>query len=148
MTPLNGEYLEQRRAEGANVVVQWVYSGGTLDLHTDYAHFAVDRSIELLEATPGNVADKTYLAGLKNATARLTCFATASGGTVLEAALVEGTFGTLIYGPSGSANGMPKRGFAAYVRRFGQTLNADGLTLIEVEFQKSGALVYGPGSVW
>jgi hypothetical protein len=145
---MNGEYLEQRRAEGANVMVQWVYPGGTLDLHTDYAHFAVDRSVELLETTPGNVADKTYLAGLKNATARLSCFATASGGTVLEAALVEGTFGTLIYGQQGSGSGMPKRGFAAYVRRFGQTLNADGLAMIEVEFQKSGALVYGPGSVW
>ena len=66
----------------------------------------------------------------------------------MPSGLIRTACGTLIYGRLGSAPGQPKRGFAACVRRFAETLTPDGVPVFEVEMEQSGPLVDGPGAVW
>lgn len=141
-------YLARRRSELTPIVIHWVHAGGTLALQADYAKFSVERSAELLDVTPVNAADRAFLAGVRGAVARLTVYATPDSGEAIESALAVGTFGTLVYGRYGDAPGTPRRGFPACVRRFTESLNAEGAAVFEIELQGTGAPLYGPGDVW
>jgi hypothetical protein len=133
---------------GPSAAITWIWSGGTVNLAQDYTQFSAPREIELLESTAGNVEDKEYVTGLKDGKASLRYFDTTQQGTVLEAAMKEGTFGTLVYGRRGTATGMPKRGFAAYVKSFDDSMDFNKLAECNVEFQKTGAMVYDVGAVY
>jgi hypothetical protein len=140
-------FLEKRRAELAVMAVHWIHPGGTLDLAPNLARFTVEGVAELHDVTPANAADRQVLPGVRRGGAKLTLIAS-EGGVAEEAALQPGATGTLVYGRAGSAPGQPKRGFMACVRRFAETLTPDGVPAFEVEFEQTGAAVYGPGAVW
>lgn len=136
------------RYRGKDLVVQWIWSGGTVTATGDQTSFDVDRSIDLLDATAGNVSDKEYINGLKDGTATLKIYDTGAAGSALAAALVEGNAGTLLYGTQGTTAGKPKAGFAAITKSHKLTEPFDKVVEIEVQFQKSGAMLYDYGSVW
>lgn len=133
---------------GKDMFLRWVHPGGTIDFSADYSRFNVDLAADLLDATGGNVDDSQFIVGLKSGRANLTIFDTQTQGTVYEAAFAEGTFGTLIWGRRGTVAGRPKRGIAAYVKSFKNPLDHGAVSVFEVEFEKSGAMVFGPTSIW
>jgi hypothetical protein len=130
------------------LVIQWITTGGTFTLHDDYTAFSVKRSIDLIDVTAGNEADKSYIKGIKDGDAELEYFLQSSGGTLIEQNLVEGTNGTLIYSPRGTGVGMPKRGFAAFIKEYSEDFSFDEAATGKVPFQKTGPVLYAPGTTW
>jgi hypothetical protein len=92
---------------GSALYCQWVYSGGTLVLNTDYRTLDTSPTIGLVKASAGSDTDESYLTTLKDG--KYTWKGVSqTGGTALENALVEGTAGTLTFGREGTATGKPK----------------------------------------
>jgi hypothetical protein len=112
---------------GTNLVAQWIYSGGT---------------VTLVDATAGSDTNRSYLATIKDATVSINLVAQ-TGGTALEAALVEGAVGTLIIGPEGTAS--TKRKYTIPAISQGAKLNFpyDNIVEISCDFQASGAYTIG-----
>jgi len=70
-----------------------------------------------------------------------------SAGSAVTAVLVEGTEGTLVWGPAGTAIGNPKGVAQVYVKKFEHKSGgrSEGQTL-SVEFGPQGALISDPRS--
>lgn len=134
------------RYRGKDLVIQWIYSGGTVTLNGDYTKFDVERSIDLIDATAGNSLDKEYINGVKDGTAKVTFADTGTSGSAVAAAVVEGTAGSLIYGSQGTATGKPKGGFVAIVKSHKFSEPYDDMVTLEIEFQKNGAMLFDYGS--
>ncbi len=140
--------LANRYRGGEGLVIRWITTGGTFTLHDDYTTLDVDRSIDLIDVTAGQEADKSYINGIKDGTAKLTYFAQSTGGTLLENNVVEGVRGTFEYSPRGTLAGKPKRGFEAIVKSYGDKFPMDEAAETSLEFQKTGPVLYGAGTTW
>jgi len=92
---------------GSALYAQWIYSGGTIAVHTESRNFTYNVNLETIDATAGADTTRRTLASFKSATAALSLTAQ-SDGTALITALTEGTRGTLIFGEAGTATGRPK----------------------------------------
>jgi hypothetical protein len=92
---------------GKDLVLSWIYSGGTVSLGGDYRQCNWNPSIGKTDKSAGSDAQKTYLSTQKDVTASVTLVAQA-GGTALEDALAPGVEGTLIIQPEGTASGKRK----------------------------------------
>lgn len=129
---------------GKDLYAEFICSAGTITLTGDQRTLSVDRSVDLEDITAGDESDKTYLATLKDGTAEIEVLdQAATGATGIEAALPEGTSGTLIYGPKGNTSGKPKRGFAAFVNSISVEYPYSGVVSYRISFQKSGSVLYG-----
>ena len=87
---------------GSALVMQWITSSGTVLLNGDFRTFSTSPSVDLYEATAGADTHKSYLPGVKDQTIQVG-LVQQEGGTVLMLALREGTQGTLVVGPEGTA---------------------------------------------
>lgn len=137
---------------GKALFVRFVSSAGTADIQSDFTTFDVDRSLDTVDVSSGNVNDKEYIDGLKDATATLKMYdnntEAAQSGTALLAKLVEGLQGTVSWGPQGTATGKPKGSFAAWVKSHKPTYPFDKGIEVEVQFQKTGAFISDYGVTW
>lgn len=140
---------------GPNFVGQWIWTNGTtlgtLNVSADYSEFSFEYSVDLKDVSSGNAEDVEYLAGMKDGAADLKLYDTINTngqGTLYAAAFAPATYGTFLWGPQGTATGKPKWGIAAYVKDFKNPLNYDDASMYEVSLQRSGAQLFGPGSVW
>jgi len=122
---------------GKNLVATWVYSGGTVDLNTDFRTLSINPNIDLAETTAGADTDKTYIATIKDATIEWSGLYQ-SKGTALMNALEAGTGGTLIIYPEGTASGFPKESYPAIA--MGAKINVPYADVVEISctFQKNG----------
>lgn len=98
---------------GPTMVLNWIYSGGTISLAGDYRTCTWSPSVDYVEASAGSDTQKARLTALKDATAAVTLVAQ-TGGTAVVAALQAGTPGTLIIQPEGTATNKRKITFPAY----------------------------------
>ncbi len=126
---------------GKDAEVVWQYAGGSYPLCLDnYTTISVEDSINTadLTASDDDVVHEeptTRVLGLS-----LEAFFV-SGGTVQWSKLVPGNKGTVLFGPRGTASGMPKGGFLAYVKsRPLEIPYADGIKRT-VEFGPNGGTV-------
>jgi hypothetical protein len=136
------------RYRGNALVMQWIYSGGTVLLSGDQKKLDIDRNIDLIDATAGNISDKEYLAGIKDWSLKISLADTGAAGSAILAAVIEGTFGTLLYGPQGTATGKPKGGIYGVVKSHKISVPFDDAVSIDLEIQKSGVALFDYGSVW
>jgi len=122
---------------GKNLVATWAYSGGTVDLNTDFRTLSINPNIDLAETTAGADTDKTYIATIKDATIEWSGLYQ-SKGTALMNALEAGTGGTLIIYPEGTASGYPKETYPAIA--MGAKINVPYADVVEISctFQKNG----------
>lgn len=83
------------------------YAGVTIS--GDQRTFSVSRASDTIETTAGADTSKSYIPRLTDASGSFNLLeTTGTGGTAIYAALVEGSQGTLIFGPEGTASGKPK----------------------------------------
>lgn len=127
---------------GKDLVFQWIYSGGTVTLTGDQRSVSLTPGVKLVDTTAGSDADETFLATLKSGAVAF-AGVLQTGGTALEDALVEGTFGTLIVGPEGTAAGKRKYTIPAF--SLGAKMNWPYSDVCEVtcDWTKSGAMTRG-----
>lgn len=92
---------------GTAVVVQWIYSGGTVTLSGDTRSCTITPSVSNYDSTSSGDSRMRRLPGRGDATVAWEGVAN-QGGTALLAALAAGTTGTVIVGPQGTATGSPR----------------------------------------
>jgi len=131
------------RYTGKNLYAEFICPAGTILLTGDQRSLSVDREADMVDVTAGDETDKSYTSRLKDGTAEVTVLDQGSVlATGLEAAMPEGTSGTLLYAPQGTAAGNPKRGFAAIVQSISTEYPYDDVVEYTISFQKSGTLLY------
>lgn len=128
---------------GSALYAEWIYGGGTVVLSGQQRSVQLTPSINLHNATAGDDADEDYLTGTKDATISYAGVMPKVGDDPsyidVEDALVEGTSGTLIFGPEGTATG--KRKYTIPAISQGPQMNFPYNDIVEIsnEFQKSGS---------
>ena len=130
--------MAENNITGKDAVISWVWTGGTLNLATDYRTLALNESVDTAETTAGADTHKTYLATIKSATIDYSgLFPT--GGTVLYAALAAGMSGTLTVAPEGTASGKVSHAYPAI--SLGATYDTPYADVVTVNctFQSNGA---------
>lgn len=138
------------RQTGKNMWAQFITSGGTAQLNGDQQNFSVDISLDKIDASAGSDDFHSYLAGLKDFSATLEKISQGSGGTATDSKLVEGTTGTLLWAPEGTATGKPKWGIVALVTKYSTVHPFNDVVKDTVEFAPYGqSLLYdGRSTAW
>jgi hypothetical protein len=98
---------------GKDLVLNWIWSGGTVTLAGDYRSCNWQPSVGQAEKTAGSDTHQAFMPTVKNATASITLVAQ-TGGTALAAALDAGVEGTLLISPEGTASGKRKITFPSF----------------------------------
>ncbi len=131
---------------GSALDVKWVDTTGTVTISGDQTLFEYAPSIDLVDQTAGADTNKTYLTTLKDGKASMTALlqaGTASGGTLTFSRLSEGTPGTIIWSPEGTAASKPKYTMPAISMGANFSYPFDNRTEVKVDFQQNGARIEG-----
>ena len=115
----------------------WVWSGGTINLHSLYRSIFDSPSVDLVDQTVYADTSKSYLVGKKDGKFSWGGVFQA-GGTAILAALAAGNGGTLTWGPEGTAVGKPKTVIPAIAMGAQRNEPYDGLMEISCDFQQNG----------
>ena len=122
---------------GSALYLEWVHAAGTTVLNADFKDWNYSPSIDYVEDTAGADTHKHYQPGLKSGQASLN-FIHQAGGSVILNALKEGTEGTLIWGPEGTAAGKPKKSMAAICGGAVTTQPYADVVSVAVTWQQNG----------
>lgn len=123
---------------GKDLDFKWIYSGGTVQVDTDYRSVDWNPTGELYDQTAGADTHKTYIPGTKDSTVNFSGLSQ-SGGTALSTALAVNNSGTIIISPEGTASGKRKITVPAYSQGARETWPYDNLCEITCSFQGNGA---------
>ena len=127
---------------GSALYFGWIYSGGTVVLSGDQRSVGFTPSVEFADTTAGSDARKGRLVTVKDAAVSYAGVAQ-SAGTALEDALVEGTQGTIILGPEGTAAGHRKYTIGAFSQGAKFNYPYSGVVEITCDFIGDGNLTRG-----
>lgn len=123
---------------GQSMVLQWIYSGGTINFAQDERSVSWSPSQETVDSTAGADTVRTYVSSFKTAQASISLVdQTNAAGTA--SALDAGVRGTLIIGPEGTATGKRKITFPSMSNGAKYTWPYDGLAEITCDFVATGA---------
>jgi len=125
---------------GKDMYFSWIHSGGTVTFHADHRSVNLAPTIDYVETQAGSEETKTRLARMKDSSVSYEGLAQV-GGTVLEDALIEGTGGTLIFGPEGTAAGKRRYTIPAFSDGANLTFPYADVTTLSVNFTGNGAVV-------
>jgi hypothetical protein len=118
-------------------------------IHADYRSFEVETSIDTVEKSAGSEGSKSYIATLKDGTAKLTYAYTGTSGNSYTGLMGLGEKGTLLWGPEGNGTGKPKGGVEAIVVAHSKPLTFNDLITRTVTFQFTGDLLFNDDAdVW
>lgn len=127
---------------GQDLIVSWIYSGGTVTLNTDYRTLSYSPNAEQIDATAGGDAVKNWIAGFVDGDISYSGLMS-SGGTAVTNALAENTRGTLIVQPEGTAAGKQKITLPALSMGVRYEWPYNDVVAISVDFKQIGARVDG-----
>lgn len=127
---------------GSSLYVAWIYSGGTVALAGDFRTCTYTPSVNLVQETAGADAAASYLAGAKDGAISMTIVQQASG-TALFTALAEGTSGTVIIAPEGTASGKQKMTIPAISQGCPWSQPYDNIVELSPAWQQNGARTDG-----
>ena len=131
---------------GSALDVKWIDGSGTVTISGDQTILDYTPSIDLVDQTAGADTNKTYLTTLKDGKASMTALlqaGTANGGTLTFSRLAEGSSGTIVWSPEGTAATKPKYTMAAISMGAGFSYPFDNRVEVKVDFQQNGARAEG-----
>lgn len=121
------------------------YSGQALyvefagvDCSADYRALDVSREYKIENTTAGADVDESHILLTRSAEFELTYLDETAAGTAIQRALYEGAQGTLVYGPQGTAAGLPKFSCSATVTSVSPGYNYDKAVERKVKLVKNG----------
>lgn len=132
------------KISGQNLIVQWIYSGGTVTLDT-IRNFESSAEQESADATAGSDAYRNYVKTVKSrgASGEVIMKDYANGGSALRAAMAEGNSGTLLWGVEGTATGSPKHGFSGFISNSTEASPFDDVDVLNIEWMmNAGTMLY------
>lgn len=106
------------RYSGKNLYWNFVHSGGTLVLSTDYRTLEITEAAKEIDTTAGADAYASVLAGAIDSTWSAE-YLEQTAGTANYGTLTPGLAGTLTWGPEGTTSGKPKYTAAAILLSHG-----------------------------
>ena len=131
---------------GASASIQWIYTSGTAQISGNYRKVDYKPSIDLIEVTAGSDAAKLYLAAQKDGTLDISGLHD-TGGTIGDkagtAAFTEGTGGTVVLGPEGTAAGKPKFTIPGICMGIQLGVSYNAASEFSITFQQNGVRVDG-----
>ena len=119
------------------------FSAGTVTLSTDFRDFGQTGSINSIDKSAGADTRESYLPGLIRDD--LTAQVLHDGGTALFGAFKQGLSGTLVYGPSGTADGKMKISWAAFVESANLAIPYQDVKIWDLAWKPTADPVY---AVW
>jgi hypothetical protein len=122
---------------GVNLVLNWVWSGGTVSLNGDYRTCTWTPTVAYADISAGSDTHVGRLTTLKDATAAVTLVD--SAGTAIHASLNAGVAGTLIIQPEGTASGKRKITFPCFSDGAAHSYTYNDTTTLSVNFTGNGA---------
>ena len=131
---------------GSSLVVLWVQAAATTTLTGDHRNFTFTPSIDYVDETAGADDHKKRLSGVKDSTATFEAVLQAgsgAGGTSTYAPLVEGTYGSIVWSPEGTAGGKSKWTWPCYSGGAAFATPYADVTTVTVNFQGNGTAVPG-----
>lgn len=127
---------------GTNLVLSWIWSGGTVSLNGDYRTCSFNPTVAYADISAGSDTHMSRLTTLKDSTASVT-LVDSSPGTAVYASLNPGVAGTLIIGPEGTASGKRKITMPAFCDGAVPTWTYNDTVTIAVNFTGNGAFTDG-----
>lgn len=128
------------RVLGENLYIS--FSGSAIN--ADFREFTVDLMVDTVDVSAGSETNKSYLTALQDGTGSLTWayvdLGTADPGYI--PVLKVDTKGTLLWGPEGTAAGLPKGGAVAYVTSVSKPHTYNDIVTRSCEFQFTGTLLF------
>ncbi len=112
---------------------------GSTTLQSDFRSFEPNESIDTVDSSAGSDTFKTKLTTLKDGKATVE-LVDQTAGTVLWAAVVPGTSGTLEWGPEGTATNKPKHYCDAIVTSRTKTVPYSDIVVLKIEWAMNGAV--------
>lgn len=129
----------------------YVSFAGTV-LSSEMRSFDVTLTQETADATAGADDYRNYVNTVKaiEASMEIVMKQHSTGGSAIKAVLAAGAEGTLLWGPEGTAAGLPKYGFYARVSEASEAIPFDDVWTKSVTFQNAGtALLFdGVTDLW
>jgi hypothetical protein len=132
--------MAENNITGQAAVINWIWTGGTVVLNTDFRSINTSETVDLAETTAGNDTHKTYLPTIKSGAIDYSgLYPSGTAGTAIIAALAAGNMGTLLVYPEGTASGKLSRSYPAIVT--GPKLNTPYADVVEIScsFTANGA---------
>lgn len=124
------------RYTGKDLVIQWIYTGGTVELNADYRSLKTSEESDAADSTAGADTYKQELPTQVDASAELEMLDTSGAtGTAQWSALAPQTEGTLVWSPQGTATGKPKHSAPAMVKTRERDIPYDDVVAISVNFR-------------
>jgi hypothetical protein len=137
------------RLTGKNLWVGWIDASGTVTLTGDQTAFSPDIDQRTVDMSAGSDAMRSYRAALKDFSATLELFNAGAAGTAMLRRVKEGSEGTLLWAPEGTATGKAKWGLAALVSKVSLKYPFDDAAKITIEFKPQSDLIYdGRSDTW
>jgi len=127
---------------GSALVMQWIWSGGTVSLGSDYRSCTWNPTVAYADISAGSDTHIGRLTALKDATAACT-FVDSVQGTATYASLDAGVGGTLIIAPQGTASGKRKITFPCFSDGAVPSYVYNDTTTMTVNFTGNGAYTDG-----
>lgn len=127
---------------GTNLVLQWIWSGGTVSLGGDYRTVNWQPSVGYSDISAGSDTHVGRLTNLKDSKAAVT-LVDSSAGTVTFASMQPGVSGTLIIGPEGTTTGKRKITMPAFCDGANPSYTYNDTSTISVGFTGNGAFTDG-----
>jgi len=131
-----------QRYVGKDLVVHFIYSGGTVTLSGDQTAMNVNMVTGSADVSAGNDVYRQRIPTLTDNNADMTSFSIGANGTATWGVLSNGTQGTLVYYPQGTASGLPKGGFPAFIANKNHAYPFEGGVTLNVTFMGQGG-TYG-----
>lgn len=122
---------------GSHLVLNWIWSGGTVALGGDYRTCTWTPTIAYADTTAGSDTHIGRLTTLKDATASVE-LVDSSAGTATYASLGAGVAGTLIIQPEGTATGKRKITFPCFCDGAASNYAYSDTVTISVNFTGNG----------
>lgn len=126
------------RYTGENLVVQWIFSGGTATLDTNFRKVETDEKTDKADKAAGHDTHKSYSPTLLDTTINVSGLDVTrddAAGSITWVGTEPQAEGTLVWSPAGTAVGKLKRTVEAMVEERKLTYPYDNLVEIEVDFQ-------------
>jgi hypothetical protein len=120
---------------GSALSAVWTYASGTVTLNTDFTKFTYTPTIDLIDTSAGADTSKQFIAGFKDAKCNITVYHQ-SADLAIGTAVVEGTQGTLVVGPEGTAVGKMKWTIPALCMGAARNVSFNSAAEWSIDFQQ------------
>ncbi len=128
---------------GSALYAQWIYSGGTVQINTEFRNWQYTDQGDVIDATAGGDVYRRNLKSYDNNQVTCSFLLQSTGGTVARDAFKRFTAGTLIWGEAGTATGMVKTIMPAYVESASRSVPYNDVAAMDVTFTQNGAVTHG-----